>query len=102
MGAGPAAAADGGGWGQVLWPRRSRGGVGAGPTTSAISLFKCHHALGAGPTTWPTQDHEIDESWSCAGPINQVMVVGRSDDLANALDAMFNAKVPAMWLKGAW
>jgi len=25
-----------------------------------------------------------------------------SDDLANALDAMFNAKVPAMWLKGAW
>ena len=30
------------------------------------------------------------------------MVLRRSDDLANALDAMFNAKVPAMWLKGAW
>jgi hypothetical protein len=28
--------------------------------------------------------------------------VSRSDDLANALDAMFNAKVPALWLKGAW
>ena len=25
-----------------------------------------------------------------------------SDDLANALDSMFNAKVPALWLKGNW